>query len=142
MYRNKRTFRENYNSNVGWRQAIIAANSALQKMHNIQIKYSIFKKYFTKFTLYIYLLEKGGPRIDEGVLLQRQIRDLGENQFKGNMAPLLQNLTKEIEFFERGDNKEDLHKLLNTYNSRRHPNIPYQVVTIIVRLRLTCLIIR
>ena len=79
---------------------------------------------------------KGGPRIDEGLLLQRQIRDLGENQFKGNMAPLLQNLTKEIEFFERGDNKEDLHRLLNTYNSRRHPSLPYQVLNIMVILGL------
>ena len=91
-------------------------------------------KVCTKFNIYIHFLEKGGPRIDEGLLLQRQIRDLGENQFKGNMAPFLQNLTKEMEFFERGDNKEDLHRLLNTYNSRRHPNIPYQVVNIMVRL--------
>ena len=82
------------------------------------------------------MLAKGGTRIDEGLLLQRQIRDLGENQFKGNMAPLLQNLTKEMEFFERGDNKEDLHRLLNTYNSRRHPILPYQVVRIMVRLGL------
>ena len=95
----------------------------------------MFKKTCTKFNIYTFPW-KGGPRIDEGLLLQRQIRDLGENQFKGNMAPLLQNLTKEIEFFERGDNKEDLHRLLNNYNSRRHPNLPYQVVNIIVILGL------
>jgi hypothetical protein len=44
------------------------------------------------------------------------------------MEPFLQNLTKEMEFFERGENKEELHKILNEYNSRKHPNIPYQAI--------------
>ena len=45
---------------------------------------------------------------------------------------MLQNLTKELEFFRREENKEELHEILNIYNSKRHPVIPYQVDNMII----------
>ena len=65
--------------------------------------------------------------MDESKMMHDQVLSLGENRFQGNMGPLLQNLTKELEFFQRGENKEELHDILNVYNSRKHPVIPYQV---------------
>ena len=66
--------------------------------------------------------------MDESTLLHEDILSLKENRFQGNIAEaMLQNLTKELEFFKREENKEELHDILNIYNSKRHPVIPYQV---------------
>ena len=67
--------------------------------------------------------------IDEEGLLREQVEHLGENKFKGAIQPMLQNLTKEMEFFEREENKESMHKLLNLYNERHHPYQRYVVTT-------------
>ena len=76
--------------------------------------------------------------MDENKLLHEDILNLKENRFQGNIGPkMLQNLTKELEFFRREENKEELHEILNIYNSKRHPVIPYQVVYMIISERRT-----
>ena len=56
--------------------------------------------------------------MDESKLLHEDILNLQENRFQGNIGPkMLQNLTKELEFFGREENKEELHEILNIYNT-------------------------
>ena len=71
--------------------------------------------------------------MDESKLLHEDILNLKGNRFQGNIgSKMLQNLTKELEFFRREENKEELHEILNIYNSKRHPVIPYQVDYMII----------
>ena len=76
--------------------------------------------------------------MDESKLLHEDILNLKENRFQGNIgSKMLQNLTKELEFFRREENKEELHEILNIYNSKRHPVIPYQVDYMIISASCT-----